>query len=656
MLMYSTIYKTNKTSDKTIADMITAGFTGQLKGWWNNYLNQEQRDKVLQAVKLEGEQYTQNAVYTLEGLALCNEIKLNQQIKRHLLNERKQLGKFCEQFAFDIPKKKSKEKDYTPKKKKSSKKDYDKWKKKRIEKKLRRAEEGKGDSSKRRKKYRSESSSDEGSSTSEDLKDLQQEDYITSEDECSPCQQGMACEKEDDEDDLFKIYAQFKKLSLNVIDNDKVLDLLQNIKDSEIRAQIIDKTNNNPPSMDKDHITEEIPTKEGSYTMAEVKNLLLERRKMISSLTTINDLKKEVNILKEDILRLKEKNVVIEVTLDAIQTRQDLENVSESSSSLEGENNKEEEEEEQMQEEEVISLAQQDNKTLTTFNSNVSATSSSGTSGIDIDHPMYKEFINFMKSKKEPDNNPTYSSILIDEENTEVFDMNDKKDVILLLEENDHKWRNEPWQIMARYLDTVSYTTAVYKYRMHYEIILSSTGCEFQHFYPTNTKKVYNFFKLIIKKILAPEEWGMSTLQELDYIHPEQKIARTFYTKFWSKLLQKNTEGKIHGQEIIDLINVKINKYYDTATMEPQVIEDLSPFRKITRKLQMKKGLISKSKAIALYMEEVKKNLIRNLDIDIKDDISMASASHTNKEDDTCAAGEGQDADEEIDIEAILRN
>ncbi|KAG5605476.1 hypothetical protein H5410_026968 [Solanum commersonii] len=76
-----------------------------------------------------------------EGLFLCNEIKLNQQIKRHRLNERKQLG----EFAFDVPKKKSKEKDYTPRKKTSSKKDYEKWKKKRIEKKLRRVEEGKRD-------------------------------------------------------------------------------------------------------------------------------------------------------------------------------------------------------------------------------------------------------------------------------------------------------------------------------------------------------------------------------------------------------------------------------------------------------------------------------------------------------------------------------
>ncbi|KAG5601416.1 hypothetical protein H5410_032786 [Solanum commersonii] len=133
-------------------------------------------------------------------------------------------------------------------------------------------------------------------------------------------------------------------------------------------------------------------------------------------------------------------------------------------------------------------------------------------------------------------------------------------------------------------------------------------------------------------------------------------LQRTFYTKFWSKLLQKNPEGKLHGQEIIDLINVTISKYYDTATMEPQVIEDLSPFKKITRKLQMKKGLISKSEAIAIYMEEVKKDLMKNLDIDIKDDISMVAASHTNEEEDACIAGEGQDVDEEeIDLETILK-
>ncbi|KAG5573019.1 hypothetical protein H5410_062785 [Solanum commersonii] len=57
------------------------------------------------------------------------------------------------------------------------------------------------------------------------------------------------------------------------------------------------------------------------------------------------------------------------------------------------------------------------------------------------------------------------------------------------------------------------------------------------------------------------------------------------------------------------------------------------------------------SEAIPIYMEEVKKDLMKNLDIDIKDDMSMVSSGHTNEEEDArIACGEGQDVDdEEID-------
>ncbi|KAG5570693.1 hypothetical protein H5410_060459 [Solanum commersonii] len=71
----------------------------------------------------------------------------------------------------------------------------------------------------------------------------------------------------------------------------------------------------------------------------------------------------------------------------------------------------------------------------------------------------------------------------------------------------------------------------------------------------------------------------------------------------------------------------------------------------------MKEGLISKSEAIAKYVEEVKINLMKNLDIDIRDDISMASSSHTNDDEESCMAREAQspNINEEIDSDTLLQ-
>ena len=40
------------------------------------------------------------AIITDEGLALCNELKLQQQMKQQHLTGRKEIGEFCEQFAY----------------------------------------------------------------------------------------------------------------------------------------------------------------------------------------------------------------------------------------------------------------------------------------------------------------------------------------------------------------------------------------------------------------------------------------------------------------------------------------------------------------------------------------------------------------------------
>ncbi|KAG5586252.1 hypothetical protein H5410_046686 [Solanum commersonii] len=150
-------------------------------------------------------------------------------------------------------------------------------------------------------KSETEYSSHNESSTSKDLKALHQEDYMSSYDDCLPCQQVLSCENEGEEDDLYKIYSQFKELSINVIDNDKVIELLQIVKDLKIRAQIIDNIAI-PPLL-----------------------------KIISQKMSLPK-KQEINNLKDDFHRLKEKNVTIENRLDNIESIKDLGSNSETSS------------------------------------------------------------------------------------------------------------------------------------------------------------------------------------------------------------------------------------------------------------------------------------------------------------------------------------
>ena len=53
MLMYATICKSVKNTDRNICRMIVAGFTGQLRGWWDNYLSVDERAMVINAKATE---------------------------------------------------------------------------------------------------------------------------------------------------------------------------------------------------------------------------------------------------------------------------------------------------------------------------------------------------------------------------------------------------------------------------------------------------------------------------------------------------------------------------------------------------------------------------------------------------------------------------
>ncbi|KAG5571561.1 hypothetical protein H5410_061327 [Solanum commersonii] len=49
MLMYATICKSVNNTDRTICKMIIAGFTGQLSGWWDNYMSMDAKAAVINA-------------------------------------------------------------------------------------------------------------------------------------------------------------------------------------------------------------------------------------------------------------------------------------------------------------------------------------------------------------------------------------------------------------------------------------------------------------------------------------------------------------------------------------------------------------------------------------------------------------------------------
>ncbi|XP_028059089.1 uncharacterized protein LOC114262873 [Camellia sinensis] len=51
MLMFATVCKQNHNTDHQVARMLVSGFTGSLKGWWDNYLTHNQCAEILSATK-----------------------------------------------------------------------------------------------------------------------------------------------------------------------------------------------------------------------------------------------------------------------------------------------------------------------------------------------------------------------------------------------------------------------------------------------------------------------------------------------------------------------------------------------------------------------------------------------------------------------------
>ncbi|KAK9677788.1 hypothetical protein RND81_11G167100 [Saponaria officinalis] len=381
------------TDSQVYNQMIVSGFTGQLKGWWDNYLTPAMKASVYNA-KTTGENPVENANYTLtiniieqftgiflnnnenirtllqnlrcktltdyrwykdtflsrvmelpessnahwkakfidglphlfaervrtalrgqhnaipydnysygkligtcteQGLKLCNEIKLTEQIKRQNLTERNQLGDFCGQFGIDMP--------YpSHKKRKTFKDSYSKpfYKRKRNKPFIKRNQTDKSgknpvkpyfkknfknkpnkknfcfkcnkighyaqdcwtkksistleiDDTIKDKLYKLFLNSDneeiDSSSSNNEIKKMDNDSYFSdsSDSTCEPCLKGKECVKNNN-DDLYNLISQFEEHQINVLDNNNWIELLKVIKDPETRSKIIDQMGNDTSS------------------------------------------------------------------------------------------------------------------------------------------------------------------------------------------------------------------------------------------------------------------------------------------------------------------------------------------------------------------------------------------------------------------------
>ncbi|KAI3808514.1 hypothetical protein L1987_24465 [Smallanthus sonchifolius] len=145
--------------------------------------------------------------------------------------------------------------------------------------------------------------------------------------------------------------------------------------------------------------------------------------------------------------------------------------------------------------------------------------SSSGTS--QPDNLLYKEFLAYKasveKSKKDssqPDP-ASYARATANEAEDDISNwaINPEKEVILLLEKRDVKWKDNPWLLIRKYMDTGFYPMEAYKPRFFYEQILKKEFYEIEH-YHTGQPDVYNFSKIVIKQIISVEAWGTSPLKK----------------------------------------------------------------------------------------------------------------------------------------------